>query len=243
QIPPAPRTRPRDDDVEKIAELLIAARNPVILADTAGRDPAAFDALTELAALFGIPVGSGRGTAFGSFPKNHPLHLGSAIGPFLKDADLVLLVGCRAPWYPPSRKPTTGTVVAIDENPLKGMMVYQSLQADHYLEGEIAASLSLLVEAAKAAGIDAGKHAERRQARRAAGGVAAPPRPDDRGGACRRGQGRGGRQDRPAGLGRRLARGDAGRRGLCRGDDHPRRYIAAASPVVAAAELLPRRRR
>src|SRR5215471_17007917 len=49
-IPPAPRTRPRDDDVEKIAELLIAARNPVILADTAGRDPAAFDALTELAA-------------------------------------------------------------------------------------------------------------------------------------------------------------------------------------------------
>src|SRR4029077_2111530 len=97
-----------------------------------------------------------------NFPKNHPLHLGTGIQPFLKDADLVLLVGCRAPWYPPSRKPTTGTVVAIDENPLKGMMVYQSLQADHYLEGEIAVSLSLLVEAAKAAGIGAGKHAERR---------------------------------------------------------------------------------
>jgi acetolactate synthase-1/2/3 large subunit len=44
------------------------------------------------------------------------------------------------------------------------MMVYQSLQADHYLEGEIAASLSLLVEAAKAAGTDAGKHADRRAA-------------------------------------------------------------------------------
>ena len=40
---------------------------------------------------------------------------------------------------------TAGTVVAIDENPLKGTMVYQSLQADHYLEGEVAASLSLLV--------------------------------------------------------------------------------------------------
>src|SRR5262249_23809355 len=83
------------------------------------------------------------------------------IQPFLKDADLVLLVGCRAPWYPPSQKPTTGTVVAIDENPLKGMMVYQSLQADHYLEGEIATSLRLLVEAAKVGGISAGKQAER----------------------------------------------------------------------------------
>ena len=132
----------------------------MILTDTAGRDPAAFAALVELADLFGIPVG-GRAT-FANFPKDHPLHLGSGIEPFLKDADLVLLVGCRSPWYPPSHKPTTGTVVAIDENPLKGTMVYQSLQADHYLEGEIATSLHLLVEAAKTAGIAASKHAERR---------------------------------------------------------------------------------
>jgi acetolactate synthase I/II/III large subunit len=158
--PPPPKTRATDRDVEKIAELLIAARNPVILAETAGRDPGAFAALVELTDLFGIPVG-GR-AVFANVPKNHPLHLGTSIQPFLQDADVVLLVGCRAPWYPPSRKPTTGTVVAIDENPLKGMMVYQSLQADHYLEGDIAASLRLLVEAAKAAGVGTGKHAERR---------------------------------------------------------------------------------
>ena len=163
RVPPPPKTRATDADIEKIAKLLTQARNPVILTDSAGRDPRAFLALVELAELFGIPVG-GRGGAFANFPKNHPLHLGSGIQPFLKDADLVLLVGCRAPWYPPSRKPTTGTVIAIDENPLKGTMVYQSLQADHYLEGEVATSLSLLVEAAKAAGIGAAKHAERRAA-------------------------------------------------------------------------------
>ena len=139
---------------------MIAARSPVILTETVGRDPAAFAALVELADLFAIPVG-GR-AVFANFPKNHPLHLGTGIQPFLKDADLVLLVGCRAPWYPPSHKPTTGTVAAIDENPLKGMMVYQSLQADHYIEGEIAASLRLLAEAAKAAGIGAGRHTDRR---------------------------------------------------------------------------------
>jgi acetolactate synthase I/II/III large subunit len=162
QVPPPPKTRAADTDVEKIAELLINARNPLILADTSGRDPTAFGALTELAALFGIPVGSGRGTAFASFPKHHPLHLGSAIGSFLGDSDLVLLIGCKAPWYPPSRKPTAGTIVAIDDNPIKGTMVYQSLQADYYLEGDIASSLRLLTEAAKAAGIGLGKHAERR---------------------------------------------------------------------------------
>jgi acetolactate synthase I/II/III large subunit len=162
QIPPPPRTRAKDADVDKIAELLIGARNPLILTDTAGRDPEGFSALTELAALFGVPVGSGRGAAFANFPKNHPLYLGSAIGSFLGDADLVLLIGCKAPWYPPSRKPTAGTIVAIDDNPLKGTMVYQSLQADHYLEGEIASSLRLLIEAAKAAGIGLNKHADRR---------------------------------------------------------------------------------
>ncbi|MBV8118657.1 MAG: thiamine pyrophosphate-binding protein [Alphaproteobacteria bacterium] len=162
QIPPAPAIRPNDSDVEKIAELMINSRNPIILADAAGRDPAAFSALIELAELFGIPVGNGGGVSFANFPKDHPLFLGSAIHSFLRDADLVLLVGCKAPWYPPSRKPTAGTVVAIDPNPLKGTMVYQSQQADHYLEGEIAASLQLLVEAAKAAGISGAKHADRR---------------------------------------------------------------------------------
>jgi acetolactate synthase-1/2/3 large subunit len=162
QIPPAPAIRPNDSDVEKIAELMINSRNPIILADAAGRDPAAFPALIELAELFGIPVGSGGGVSFANFPKDHPLFLGSAVRSFVRDADLVLLVGCKAPWYPPSRKSMGGTVVAIDPNPLKGTMVYQSQQADHYLEGEIAASLQLLVEAAKAAGVSGAKHVDRR---------------------------------------------------------------------------------
>ena len=161
QIPAAPATRPKDSDIERIATLIMSARNPIILTETAGRDPAAFADLVELAELFGMPVGGGA--AFANFPKDHPLFLGSAIGPFIKEADLVLLVGSKAPWYPPSRKPTTGTVVAIDPNPLKGTMVYQSQQADDYLEGEIAASLELLVEAAKTAGISADKFAERRR--------------------------------------------------------------------------------
>src|SRR6202008_4837205 len=57
RIPPPPKTRSHDSDFEKIANWLITARNPVILTETAGRDPAAFAALVELAELFAIPVG------------------------------------------------------------------------------------------------------------------------------------------------------------------------------------------
>jgi acetolactate synthase-1/2/3 large subunit len=150
-VPPAPRLRAADADIERVARLLAAAKNPVIIADTSGRDPAAFTALAEFAEHFAAPVGC-RHPSFANLPKDNPLFLGSGIMPLVKDADLVVLVGCKAPWYPPSRKPTQGTVVAIDDNPLKGTMVYQSLQADEYLEGDIAAALWLLVAAGKADG-------------------------------------------------------------------------------------------
>ena len=69
----------------------------------------------------------------------------------LKDADLVLLVGGRAPWYPAHRRPTAGTIVQVHENPHKGHMIYQNLHADFYLEGDVGSSLAQLAKAAKAA--------------------------------------------------------------------------------------------
>ncbi|HTT79403.1 MAG TPA: thiamine pyrophosphate-dependent enzyme [Stellaceae bacterium] len=147
QVPPAPKTAATTADVERVAALVAAARHPVILTETAGRDPAAFAALVAFAEAFAIPVG-GRGGSFANFPKDHPLFLGQHIEAVVRDADLVLLVACKAPWYPPSRKPTSGRIVAIDPNPLKGTMVYQSLQADDYLEGDIALSLRALAAAA-----------------------------------------------------------------------------------------------
>jgi acetolactate synthase I/II/III large subunit len=158
EVPLPPRTRAAEGEVERVARLLAAAQNPVILCDGAGRDPQAFAALVQFAEALGAPVGS-RHCAYANFPKSHPLFLGQGIQPFVKDADLVLLVDCKAPWYPPSRKPGAGTVVAIDANPLKATMAYQSLQADHYLEGDVAAALQLLAAALPADG----KSRERRE--------------------------------------------------------------------------------
>jgi acetolactate synthase-1/2/3 large subunit len=163
EVPPAPAVQPRPQDIETVAALLRNAKNPVIVAETSGRDPEAFSALVELADLLAIPVVNGRVSAYANFPTDHPLYLGLGNSKPVADADLVLLVGGRAPWYPARRRPTDGKIVAIHDNPLKGHMVYQSLHADLYLEGDIAESLRLLAAAVKSGKIDAGAVKARRQ--------------------------------------------------------------------------------
>jgi acetolactate synthase-1/2/3 large subunit len=163
EVPLAPLVQPRPADIERVAELLRNSESPVIVTETAGRDPNAFSALVELADLLAIPVINGRNNGYANFPTNHPLYLGMGNYQALDGTDLVLLVGGRAPWYPPRRRPTSGKIVAIHDNPLKGHMVYQNLHADVYLEGDIAETLKLLIAAAKATKIDAAAVAARRQ--------------------------------------------------------------------------------
>ncbi|HEY6702652.1 MAG TPA: thiamine pyrophosphate-dependent enzyme [Xanthobacteraceae bacterium] len=163
EVPPAPVVQPRQEDVATVAELLRKAKSPIIVTETAGRDPEAFSALVELADLLAIPVTNGRVNAYTNFPTDHPLYLGLGNYKAVADADLVLLVGGRAPWYPARRRPTTGKIVAIHDNPLKGHMVYQNLHADIYLEGGIAEALKLLVAAVKSGKIDAEAVKARRQ--------------------------------------------------------------------------------
>ena len=145
----APRLQPTAADVEKVAELIRRAKSPVVVAETSGRDPRAFSALVELADLLAIPVTNGRSNSYANFPTDHPLYIGYVNYRAVEDADLVLLVGGRAPWYPARQRPTRGKIVAIHDNPLKADMIYQNLHVDFYLEGDIAESLTLLKTAAK----------------------------------------------------------------------------------------------
>ena len=162
-VPVAPRVQAHPSEIEKIASLLLAAKSPIVVAEQSGRDPAAFKALVELSDLLALPVTWSRGANFANFPTDHPLYLGVANYKYLADADLVLLVGGRVPWYPPRQRPTKGKIVAINENQFKGHMFYQNLHADAYLEGEIAASLQALTEAARAAKLNTDAINKRRE--------------------------------------------------------------------------------
>jgi acetolactate synthase I/II/III large subunit len=138
--PPARRISP-PEEIEQLARLVAEAENPVILTESAGRSAQAFHALVAFAEAFGVPVVETQGSVCANFPRLHPLYLGTRLEPFMTASDLVLLVACRAPWYPPSNKPPRAQTIVIDETPQRPHMVHQVLFADLYLEGEIASTL------------------------------------------------------------------------------------------------------
>ncbi|KOU55810.1 thiamine pyrophosphate-binding protein [Streptomyces sp. MMG1533] len=149
-VPPG-STHSSPEEVDPVAQMIREARNPVIVTETSGREAGGFEALVAFAEAWNIPVVEPDSAVCGNFPRTHPLHAGSDIGPWMDEADLILLVNCRAPFYPPSRRPSKAQVVVIDEVPQRPHVVYQVLFADKYLEGNVANTLRQLAKRAKAA--------------------------------------------------------------------------------------------
>ena len=168
EVPNAPKSVPMAEDIDRIATDLAVSSYPVISTANLGPDQAAFDALIELAEALGAPVVEGQDAFFGNFPKSHDLYLGQSIEPLMPELDFALLVESRAPWYPPSNRPTDAKIVAVAETPLKEHMVYQTMHADDYLEGNPAIILRMLVDAVRRKGLTgeriSARHAKWRKA-------------------------------------------------------------------------------
>jgi len=162
------RTVAVPSDVEHAVALLAAARRPVLAVETAGRDPAAFAALVELAGLLALPVVEPQSAVSSNFPRGNPMHAGGELAPLAAGADLAVLLGCRSPWYPPSAKPGNATVLVIDEVPHRPHMAYQVLTADHYVGGAFAPTLRAITAGLRAHGIDEAAVEARRAAQSAA---------------------------------------------------------------------------
>jgi acetolactate synthase-1/2/3 large subunit len=125
---PALRSAPDAHDVERAADLLVAARAPVLVCGGGVVNAGACDALAALAEALNAPVCttvSGRG----SVADTHPLHVGvvganggvPATKAVLAQADLVLFIACRIGstttehWQTPSRQVT---ILHIDADPM-----------------------------------------------------------------------------------------------------------------------------
>ena len=140
-VPPAPRMLTAPEDIEKLAAQISKAKHPVVLTEGAGQEVETYEALVALCEKFALPVVEKPGALFANFPKDHPLYQGTDIKPFWNDMDLAIVVRARAPWYPPSNRPPKAVVAMVDEAPHNSAMVYQSHQADMYLEGNAAQTL------------------------------------------------------------------------------------------------------
>ena len=89
----------------RAADTLVKAKRPVILAEYAGRDPSAFDALVKLAETLGAPVFDLNLRL--NFPGTHPLNL-SMHKEVFADADVVLCLDVRD-WERPTTTLTSTT--------------------------------------------------------------------------------------------------------------------------------------
>ncbi|MBI2880340.1 MAG: thiamine pyrophosphate-requiring protein [Candidatus Tectomicrobia bacterium] len=146
---------PDPHDVDRAAEVLAAARRPLIITGALGRDPQAVPALVALAETGALPVVEPSRTYL-NFPADHPLHLGYDAGPYLPDADAVLVIEHDAPWFPSRvRMREDAQTVHLGVDPYYSRYPIRGYPQDVTLAGTPAAALPAL-QAALAERIQAG---------------------------------------------------------------------------------------
>jgi acetolactate synthase-1/2/3 large subunit len=150
---PAPAALPRPAAAEPaaldaLAQALSAAKNPLIITEEAGRDPAAVDSLVALAEALGAPVVEAWQPYYLNFPRHHRLYGGIVpeIEPLVKSADAVLLADAVLPWHPPSSLGRDQKVYAIGEDPLRSNLPYWGYRTDMVIPGELRATLEGLLQ-------------------------------------------------------------------------------------------------
>jgi len=149
-LPNAPLPMADPGGIAELADLLAGAKNPVIVAEDAGRTAAAANHLTAIAELLGCPVSESRATGSINIPRNHPLHAGYNPAGAVKDADVIFLASSVSPWHPQTETPAQGATVAVlDEDPHKIEIPFMGIQADLILDGNIESSLACLLEELK----------------------------------------------------------------------------------------------
>src|SRR5205814_4063000 len=135
--------------IEEAAGILGAAENPLIVTASAGRDPAAVDALADFARRFAIPVVQHRPRHL-CIPADHPCHLGYDAGPYLDGADAIIVLECDVPWIPSLEAPRPECrVIHLGVDPLFSRYPIRGFPCDLAVTGAAATALPAL-----AAGLD-----------------------------------------------------------------------------------------
>lgn len=139
--------KPCPEDLQEVAERLIASKNPIILTEYAGGQPEAVPKLVELAEILGIPVFESIYPRFANFPREHPLHMGYDPSGALREADTIFIVGGITPWQPPSAFPRKGTrTILLDQDTLKERLPYWGYQIDVSITANPSEWLTALVD-------------------------------------------------------------------------------------------------
>jgi acetolactate synthase-1/2/3 large subunit len=113
---PAP-PHPDPAAIETLARWIAEAERPLIIAAASGAKAEAVEALARVAEHAAVPVVCHNARQV-CLPSSHPMHFGFDSGPFIAEADLIVVIESDAPWYPNMQQPAKGCRVAhIGEDP------------------------------------------------------------------------------------------------------------------------------
>ena len=139
--------QPSAASVERTAEVLRAAKNPLIITGRLGSDPAAVGAMVSFAEALVAPVVT-PASPFVSMPNTHDYHLGVSSAPYVKDADVVVVVESDVPWYPMQGKPhEDAQIIQIARDPYYSGIPIRSFPKDISIGGDPKLALQLLGDA------------------------------------------------------------------------------------------------
>ncbi len=109
---------PCHDAVEIAAGLLANAERPLIIAQRGAGSATAFEALTEFAERWAIPVSHYWANQI-AIRMSSPVHVGWSPDELLRNVDVVLVVNALAPWWPDRASPGEGAkVIQLGPDPL-----------------------------------------------------------------------------------------------------------------------------
>jgi acetolactate synthase I/II/III large subunit len=140
--------------VQRAAEMLAAAKNPLIIVKSSGRDPGAVTPLVALAEALAIPVVEQYATHV-NFPQDHPLHVGYESTPYVEGADVIVVIEADAPWFPKLKAPQPDAqIIQVGHDPIFARYPIRGFAVDLSLAGAPRLTLAALAEAARRAGAD-----------------------------------------------------------------------------------------
>jgi acetolactate synthase-1/2/3 large subunit len=150
RVKAASPTAPAPESVGQAADILTAAKKPIAIVQSLGRNPEGLHILVELAELLAMPVVEQWHTHF-NFPQSHPLHAGFDPAPFIKEADVILAIESDVPWFPSLSEPGPDTrIIQVATDALFTDYPYRGFGSDVSLSGDPRLSLQALKQALSA---------------------------------------------------------------------------------------------
>ena len=131
--------------VERLADAVLAAKDPMLMTSYGGRTPGTSDAIERLAEFAGMRVFESN--MINNISHEGPCFSGFAAGPHVAQTDFGLLVDVDVPWFPRDSKANDQTFWAqIDIDVIKGGSPMWSFPSHLRLQGNSARILAQLFE-------------------------------------------------------------------------------------------------